>query len=117
MLAGMLFMLFSGVWSTPLAAEQQMSRDDYVAQFHEDLLGPCKNSSFVACLGTSEAECLSQVNELVAQCTGKLPEIITEKNFDNAADDYASCVFDSLQQAFGKTSEQIGQCENRAGLR
>lgn len=104
-------------FSAPISAEQQMSREDYVAQSHEDLLAPCRSPGFASCLGTSEQECLDRVNRLVEDCSQKLPATITEKNFDASADDYASCVFDGLQKSFDMSSEEIGQCENRAGLR
>ncbi|MDZ7804593.1 hypothetical protein [Thiohalophilus sp.] len=114
--AAMLFLVLvlQPVW---LPAEEQISREEYVAQSHEDLLGPCKSPAFVKCLGTTEAQCLRQVNQLVRDCSRKLPAIITTKNFDTVADDYASCVFGGLQETFGMSSEEIGQCENRAGLR
>ena len=109
--------LFLLAVSFPLAAEQTMSREDYVARSHDDLLAPCKNENFARCLGTSRSECENRVNQLVKDCSQKLPANLTEKNFDVSADEYASCVFGGLQKSFNKSSEQIGDCENQAGFR
>ena len=50
----MILVLFSGLLvAFPLCAEQKMSREDYVARSHDDLLAPCKNDEFVQCLGTT----------------------------------------------------------------
>lgn len=114
---GMVLLLLWSLLPEAALAEQKMSREDYVAQSHEDLLAPCHNSAFVSCLDTSTQECTSRVNSLVEKCSRQLPKTITETNFDGVADDYASCVFGGLQQAFDKTSEQIGQCETQANLR
>ncbi|MDZ7662656.1 hypothetical protein [Thiohalophilus sp.] len=100
-----------------LVAEEQMSRDQYVAQSHDDLLAPCQSEAFVNCLGTTEAQCTRQVNQLVETCSAALPAILTADNFNDSAVGYASCVFDGLQEAFGKSSEEIGHCENQAGMR
>jgi hypothetical protein len=113
MVAG-LFLLSA---SFPLAAEQSMSREDYVLRSHDDLLAPCRNEGFARCLGTSSSECEKRVNQLVTDCSGKLPATITEKNFDASAGDYVSCIFAGLQKSFNKSSEEIGDCENRAGFR
>ena len=110
-------LLCLGVLPVSLLAEEQISREAYVAQSYDDLLGPCKDPDFVRCLGSSEKQCLEQVNRLVDQCSRRLPAVITTRNFDNLADEYAGCVFGGLQEAFGMSSEEIGQCENRAGLR
>ncbi len=106
-----------GVLPLSLGAEEQISREAYIAQSYDDLLGPCKNPAFVRCLGTSEKQCLQQVNRLVDQCSRRLPATITTQNFDDSADTYASCVFEGLKETFGMSNEEIGQCENRAGLR
>ncbi|MFO8025336.1 hypothetical protein [Thiohalophilus sp.] len=109
--------LFLGVLPSLLVADEQISRETYVAQSYDDLLGPCKDPAFVRCIGSSEKQCLQQVNRLVDQCSRRLPGVITTQNFDNSADEYATCVFSGLQEIFGMNSEEIGQCENRAGLR
>lgn len=114
---GALLYLLLAVLPAALTAEEQISREAYVAQSHKDLLAPCKSPAFVECLDSSETRCLAQVNKLVEQCSQKLPAILTTKNFDESADEYASCVFGGLQETFNLSSEQIGQCENRAGLR
>lgn len=114
---GVLLYLLLAALPAALNAEEQISREAYVAQSHKDLLAPCKSPAFVECLGSSETRCLAQVNTLVEQCSQKLPATITTKNFDESADEYASCVFGGLQQTFDLSSEQIGQCETRAGLR
>lgn len=106
-----------GVLPVSPGAEEQISREAYVAQSYDDLLGPCKSPAFVRCLGTSEKQCLQQVNRLVDQCSRRLPATITTQNFDDTADTYASCVFGGLKETFGMSNEEIGQCENRAGLR
>ncbi|MFP3874764.1 MAG: hypothetical protein ACLFQT_12015 [Thiohalophilus sp.] len=100
-----------------LVAEEQLSREQYVAQSHDDLLAPCQSEAFVSCLDTTEAQCTRQVNQLVETCSEALPDILTADNFNDSAVGYASCVFDGLQEAFARSSEEIGQCENRAGLR
>lgn len=115
--SGVMLYLALVVLPGALTAEEQISREEFVAQSHEDLLTPCKDPAFVSCLGASETQCLQRVNKLVEECSQKLPAIINPKNFDDSAGEYASCVFGGLQQAFDMSSEQIGQCENRAGLR
>lgn len=113
--AAVAFLLLT-ILSTVAVAEQQLSRQQYVAMFHDNLLAPCHDAKFVACLDSSEASCVKQVNQLVESCSKELPATINQQNFDAAADGYANCVFTGLQKQFGKTSEEIGSCETRAGL-
>ena len=112
----MLCLLLPGA-SMELVAEEQMSREQYVAQSHNDLLAPCQSEAFVNCLGTTEAQCTRQVNQLVERCSEALPASLTADNFNDSAVGYAGCVFDGLQEVFRKSSEEIGHCENQAGMR
>jgi len=99
------------------AAEEQLTRKQYIEMFRDDLLAPCHETSFVSCLESTEAQCVKQVNKLIEKCGQKLPDIINKNNFNTSVDHYANCVFGGLQQQFDKSSEEIGQCETRAGLK
>lgn len=112
----MLYLVLAGL-SGPVFAEEQLSREQYVAQSHDDLLAPCRSEAFVSCLETTEAQCIQQVNRLVETCSEALPANLTAENFNDSAVGYAGCVFDGLQEAFDKSTEEIGQCENEAGMR
>lgn len=114
---GTLLYLILAVLSGIVHAEEQISREQYVAQSHDELLAPCQSEAFVSCLETTEAQCTGQVNRLVKTCSEALPASLTADNFNDSAVGYASCVFDGLQDAFDKSSEEIGQCENQAGMR
>ena len=113
----LLLALFLAGTASDVLAEQQLSRQQYVEMFREDLLAPCHNPTFVACLDSSTAHCQQQVSGLIDTCSQQLPATITRQNFDSSADEYANCVFNGLHEAFGKSSEEIGMCETRAGLR